>query len=105
MTPNRRAALATMALLLAAAAAPPALADEQPVELRPGPGQEITQNTCGACHSLDYIRMNSPFLTPDQWRTEVTKMRHAFGAPVEDADAEAIIAYLGASYAAPPSPR
>jgi hypothetical protein len=87
------------ALLLLAVLAPAVLAEEQPIELKPGPGQEETQNSCGACHSLDYIRMNSPFLTAEQWKGVVTKMRQAYGAPVEDADAAAIIAYLGASYA------
>ena len=43
--------------------------------------------------------MNSPCLTTEQWKGIVTKMRQAYGAPVEDTDAAAIIAYLGATYA------
>jgi hypothetical protein len=36
------------------------------------------------------------------WDAEVTKMIKAFGAPISDADAEAIKAYLKANYGAPP---
>ena len=90
---------AALALLLLAAV--PARADEQPVELKPGPGQELTQNICNVCHSLDYIRMNAPFLNADGWKAEVTKMRTAFGAPIDDADADAILKYLSANYGAP----
>ena len=86
---------ASVLLLLAAT---PVRADEQPVELNPGPGQDIVENECNVCHSLDYIRMNSPFLTTDGWKAEVTKMRAAFGAPIDDADADAIIKYLSTNY-------
>jgi mono/diheme cytochrome c family protein len=89
------------AFLLLLLTAVPAHADEQPVELKPGPGQDIVQNECGVCHSLDYIRMNSLFLTADGWKAEVTKMRAAFGAPIDNADADAIIKYLLTHYGAP----
>jgi len=82
-------------LLLAAA---PARADEPAVELKSGPGQDIVQAQCNVCHSLDYIRMNSPFLTPDAWKAEVTKMRTAYGAPINDQDADTILKYLSATY-------
>ena len=84
-----------LAVLLAAA---PALADEQPVTLKPGPGLDAVNANCGGCHSLDYIRMNSPFLSEAAWKAEVAKMRGAFGAPIDDADAAAIVAYLAAEY-------
>jgi uncharacterized protein (DUF697 family) len=42
--------------------------------------------------------MNSRFLTADAWRAEVTKMREAFGARIDEATAGAIIAYLAANY-------
>ncbi len=45
--------------------------------------------------------MNSPFLTPEQWKAEVTKMRSAFGAPMDNDTAAAITAYLATNYAAP----
>jgi len=90
------------ALLCLAALVRPALGGEQPVPLKPGPGMETTASTCNICHSLDYIRMNSVFLSPAGWKAEVAKMRAAFGAPIDDATAEAIQTYLAAQYATPP---
>ncbi len=85
---------AVPALLLAAV---PARAEDA-VELAAGPGKDVVETSCNACHSLDYIRMNSPFLTPDGWKAEVTKMRTAFSAPIDDAQADAILKYLAATY-------
>lgn len=87
----------TIALLLAT----PALADEA-VPLKPGPGLDAVQASCGTCHTLNYIRMNSVFLTPDAWKAEVTKMRSALGAPIDDDTAATIIKYLSTNYAAQP---
>jgi mono/diheme cytochrome c family protein len=85
-------------LVLLLLTATPAMAEEQPVELKPGPGQEVVRTRCGACHSLDYVRMNSSFLTADGWKAEVEKMRTAFGAEIGDADAATIVNYLTATY-------
>jgi len=79
-------------------AATPALAQQQ-VPLKPGPGHDEVTSSCATCHTLNYIRMNSPFLTPDAWKAEVTKMREAFGAPIDDDTANTIIKYLSANYA------
>jgi len=49
----------------------------------------------------DYIRTNSPFMTAKVWEAEVTKMINAFGAPIEPADAKAIIDYLARNYGSP----
>lgn len=87
----------SIALLVAA----PALADE-PVPLKPGPGLDAVQASCATCHTLNYIRMNSVFLTPDAWKAEVTKMRSALGAPIDDDTAATIVKYLSESYAAAP---
>jgi mono/diheme cytochrome c family protein len=89
-------------LLTALALAAPALADEQPVALKPGPGVDVVTANCGGCHSLDYVRMNAPFLGVDAWKAEVAKMRTAFGAPIVDADAAAIQAYLAQTYGPAP---
>jgi sulfite dehydrogenase (cytochrome) subunit B len=89
--------LLTAAMLLAV----PAFADE-PVPLKPGPGLDAVQASCGTCHTLNYIRMNSVFLTPDTWKAEVTKMRTALGAPIDDDTANTIVKYLSANYAAQP---
>ncbi len=89
--------------VLAAAlfAAFPALAQE-PVPLKAGPGRDAVTTSCSVCHTLNYIRMNSVFLTPDAWKAEVTKMRTALGAPIDDDTANTIIKYLSATYAAAP---
>lgn len=80
--------------------ATPALAQEQ-VTLKPGPGLDVVTSTCSTCHTLNYIRMNSPFLTPDGWKAEVTKMQQAYGGPFDDETAATIVRYLSATYAAP----
>ena len=78
-------------------------AQEEAIQLKSGEGLEVVQQNCAACHSLDYIQMNSPFLDEKGWTAEVTKMVKAFGAPIEEADQLAIIAYLTAKYGKPPS--
>src|SRR5262249_23177818 len=75
-----------------------ALADEKPVQLKRVPGFDKVEAKCGACHSLDYITMNSPFLNKAQWKAEVSKMINAFGAPINDADAKTIVDYVMANY-------
>jgi mono/diheme cytochrome c family protein len=75
-----------------------AAAEEKPVVLKGTPGLDLVEAHCGACHSLDYITMNSPFLNAAQWEAEVAKMINAFGAPISDADAKAIADYLVANY-------
>ena len=87
-------------VLFAALAAAPAAAQEKPVALKKAPGLDKVEANCGACHSLDYIQMNSPFLTSAQWDASVTKMIKVFGAPISDADARAIGDYLKANYGA-----
>lgn len=97
----RALTIAIVAAALAAPALPSAgSADEKPVELKKAPGVEKVEGNCAACHSLDYIKMNSPFMNAATWDAEVTKMIKAYGAPIGDADAEAIKAYLKANYGA-----
>jgi mono/diheme cytochrome c family protein len=88
--------LAIVALVIATAGA--ASADEKAITLKPGPGLDKVQANCGTCHSVDYIQMNSPFLTPAAWDAEVGKMVKAFGAPIDDTDAKAIADYLKKNY-------
>jgi hypothetical protein len=75
-----------------------AAAEEQPIKLKKAPGVEKVEGNCAACHSLDYVQMNSPFLNAAGWDAEVTKMIKAFGAPIDDADAKIIADYLKANY-------
>ena len=87
-----------VAALLAALLIAPAFAEEQPIDLKKAPGLDVVEGNCASCHSLDYIQMNSPFLSAAGWDAEVTKMIHSFGAPISDADAKAIADYLKANY-------
>lgn len=82
----------------AALAAAPAVAQDQPVQLKPGPGRDAVEANCQACHTLGYIPMNSPFLNAAGWTAEVGKMVKAYGAPIDDADAKAIADYLAKNY-------
>ena len=73
-------------------------AEEKQVQLRQAPGLDKVESHCNACHSLDYVQMNSPFLNADGWGVEVTKMINAFGAPIGAADAKTIVDYLNTNY-------
>ncbi|HXW27014.1 MAG TPA: cytochrome c [Xanthobacteraceae bacterium] len=75
-----------------------AAAQERPVALKQAPGLDKVEANCSACHSLDYIQMNSPFPNAATWDAEVAKMINAFGAPIGEADARAIADYLKANY-------
>ena len=69
-------------------------ADEFAIKLKEGAGKDLTQVQCSACHSLDYIQMNSPFLGQAAWQAEVTKMISVFGADIKEAEAKQIVEYL-----------
>ena len=71
---------------------------QENVRLKAGAGQQTVESYCGACHSLDYPRINAPFLDRQGWETEVTKMIKVFGAPIEPADAKVIIDNLATNY-------
>jgi mono/diheme cytochrome c family protein len=92
------------AVLGSLSAAQGAMAADTPAPLKPGPGDDVASAYCSACHTSDYIVMNSTFLTPDAWKAEVTKMRTAFGAPIDDATAAQIVTYLATHYAVTPKP-
>ena len=92
-----RAAIAAAVLI----AAGPAGAQESKVQLKVGPGRDKA-NACLACHSLDYIHMNSRFLDKAGWTASVNKMINAFGAPIAKEDVDAIASYLAQNYGKPP---
>lgn len=71
---------------------------EKPVQLKQATGVDKVEDHCAACHTLDYIVTNSPFLNAAGWDAEVTKMINAFGAPINPGDAKAIGDYLKANY-------
>ena len=87
-----------LALALLAAAAVGAEAGEDAFKLKEGAGKPAVEANCLGCHSLDYIPMNSPFLDAKGWQAEVTKMTKAYGAPLNEADVPAIVAYLAQNY-------
>jgi mono/diheme cytochrome c family protein len=84
----------------AAWAAPPALPHsvnvtlpDSDINLPPGPGHDVVVDNCLACHSADFIKVQ-PRQPPAVWAAEVAKMRKVMQAPVSDADAKTIVAYL-----------
>ena len=79
-----RAALILMFLLVSPAKAG---AQEEKIVLKDAPGRDKAQQ-CLACHSLDYIQMNSRFLDKAGWTASVNKMINAFGAPISKEDVE-----------------
>ena len=84
--------------LLASLFAVTAMAGEEPIQLKQATGLEKVETNCGGCHSLDYVIMNSPFPAGAVWEAEVNKMIKAFGAPIEEPDAKAIVEYLRSNY-------
>ncbi len=82
-------------------AAPAALAGEEPVRLKEGPGRDLTVGHCSACHSLDYIQMNSPFLDRKGWEASVNKMIKVMRAQIGAEDAARIAQYLSEQYGRP----
>jgi mono/diheme cytochrome c family protein len=84
--------------LVAALIASPALADEQVIKLKPGPGLDKVEANCAACHSLAYIPMNTPILNAAGWSAAVDKMINALKAPIDADDAKAIKEYLAKNY-------
>ncbi|TMH31417.1 MAG: cytochrome c [Betaproteobacteria bacterium] len=74
------------------------IAAEQRVVLKEGPGRDKVEANCTACHSLDYIVGNSPFMSRQVWDAEVTKMIKVFGAPISEGDAKEIADYLTKNY-------
>ncbi len=75
-----------------------ARAEEQVIKLKQAPGVDKVEGNCAACHTLAYIPMNSVYLNAAGWDAEVTKMRKAFGAPIDDEDAKVIADYLKKNY-------
>ncbi|MBX3516019.1 MAG: hypothetical protein KF815_03655 [Rhodospirillales bacterium] len=73
-------------------------ADESSIQLREGPARELVEANCSACHSLDYIVMNSVFLDRKGWQAEVTKMVKVNGAEIADEEQAKILDYLVDAY-------
>jgi hypothetical protein len=65
--------------------------------LADGDGKAVVQSFCGICHSTTYITMQPP-LPAATWERLVHKMIATFGAPVPEASAKEITAYLQHHY-------
>lgn len=106
MTRNLVLGAAALALATGAASAAPARYDlpEPTAQLRVPKdpahqrGFEAAQANCLACHSVDYVAMQPPGKGAAFWEAEVTKMIKVYRAPIDDADAKAIGAYLTGAY-------
>ncbi len=74
---------------------------EETAALAPGPNQDLAMGNCGACHSAEYVATQPRNLPNPRafWQAEVTKMKAAYGAPIDDADIPKIVDYLVATYA------
>ena len=77
-----------------------ALAREDKIELKQGPGREAVMANCVMRHSLDMIQTNSPFLKRGQWEATVNNMKKVLGAPIGDEDTAKIVNYLTQYYGA-----
>ncbi len=89
-----RALLAVPVLALALGAH----AGEEKVRIKEDAGAQKVRQNCVACHSLDYIRLNSPFLDEKGWEATVNKMIKAYGAPIPADDVKPLAEYLGRNY-------
>ena len=98
----RTMAIRALFAALALAAAGSAAAQEDKVVLKDAPGRDKTMQ-CIACHSVDYIPMNSRFLNKAGWTAEVNKMINVFGAPIPKTDVETIATYLTENYGVGPA--
>ena len=88
-------------LVLSLLCAGSAMADESQVKLQDAAGRDLVEKNCVACHSLDYVPMNSPFLDRKGWEASVTKMIKAMGAPIAAEDVPGIVDYLARNYGKP----
>jgi hypothetical protein len=61
-----------------------------------GPGSDVTNNNCLACHSADHL-LNQPPLPKATWEEVVNKMINAYKAPITSKDVAVIVEYLSST--------
>jgi hypothetical protein len=61
-----------------------------------GPGSDVANNNCLACHSADHM-LNQPPLPRTTWEEVVSKMINAYKAPITSKDAAVIVEYLAST--------
>ncbi len=64
-----------------------------PVQIPPGPHEQVYEKNCLICHSARYVIMQ-PRFSKAQWQGEVKKMVDAYGASIPEADQALIVEYL-----------
>jgi mono/diheme cytochrome c family protein len=69
-----------------------------PAEFPPGAGQVEVQAACGPCHAITVV--TNARKSESEWASTVDAMITR-GAPVADADYDAIVAYLARNFSAP----
>ena len=72
--------------------------DTAVLKVSAAPGYDIARMKCGICHSADYISLQPPGMSLDQWSAEMVKMRRAYGAPIDDDDIKLLAVYLTTEY-------
>ncbi len=65
-----------------------------------GTGAKLLNQHCLMCHSTEYLN-DQPPLSKEGWTKELQKMRKAYGAPIGDADIEALVQVLYKRFGAP----
>jgi hypothetical protein len=61
-------------------------------EFPPGPGSDLA-GKCLICHSASMV-LKQPALSRAQWTAEINKMRHTYGAPIDDDEVDKLSLYL-----------
>jgi cytochrome c5 len=59
----------------------------------PGVGADIANSQCLICHSAGMV-LTQPPLKKDEWRSEIMKMRTAYGAPIPEDQVDGLAEYL-----------
>jgi mono/diheme cytochrome c family protein len=87
--------------LAGALAATLGAAHAQDQQLVPGPGSALASEKCQICHEIGHVTRSR--LSREGWIDMVKLMRER-GAPLTDAEAETIVAYLATYYGTAPAP-
>jgi cytochrome c5 len=58
-----------------------------------GTGADVADSQCLICHSAGMV-LRQPPLTREEWRSEIQKMRSAYGAPLPVDQVDALSEYL-----------
>lgn len=66
---------------------------DDPAHFPPGPGAELAEARCTACHSAS-MPLTQPAMDAEKWGGVIKKMRETYGATVEDAEVPILTAYL-----------